>query len=450
MKIATDKNNNSRQSCSCIRARHHARVALNGRAIAAALISVAIWGCGGATSVNPLLDPPSLPNTPVATTSNTYLGTQSPGIWSLTLDNAHDVFSYQPITVSAAVTKGSFAIQNGITTFGTNTAGRSLGMAIERAGRATILRPGDHSTSPVAMINPSSCFSVTGRVRFTFAGLQADPPTGNLNGFGSAYGTLVVSTNTDGTSWEIGDQRQYELPTFGNADTPGIQPGTLSVTNAPLEYGAKCATNNGVATITAAANPVFQSLPTFVFNSAGYFVQDRPIATSSTANPDSNGYVGIIMPTAPLSTSSIVAASYRGFVYEPSAPGIPATQPMRLDQHGSSLNGGVYPNDDPTGTSGTELTISLGAQDSALYGVYPQATLTKSDPSGNCAVVNYNQGTATLRTGFDANGIPTCTSQGVAVVGNPDGKYIIYFTALDGTSTDPDNAYVLQMYLYQQ
>ena len=417
---------------------------------AATLLIAAVSGCGGNSTVNPLLDPPSLPTTPAAATSNTYLGTQSPGIWSLTLDDTHSVFSYVPVTVPAPATQGNFALQSGIVNMGTSAAGTSAGMAVERTARAATLRPGDNTTAPVAMVNPSGCFPVTGRVRFTFAGFQAAQPNGNTNSFDSAYGTLVVSTNTDGTSWTIGDQRQYELTTFGNSDTPGVQPGTLTFSDAPLEYAATCTTTNGIATITAAANPVFESVPTFRFNAAGYFVQDRPIATNSASNPDSNAYVGVAMPTAPLSSAAIVAGSYRGFAFEPGAPGIPATQPVRLDQLGSSLNGGVYPNDDPSATSGTEITIKLGPQDSVLYGVYPQATLTKSDPAGNCPVVNHNQGTSMLKSGFDANGIPTCTSQGVAVVGNPDGKYVIYFTALDGTSTDSDNAYVLQMYLYQQ
>lgn len=414
--------------------------------VAAMLLFAAVSGCGGNSAVNPLLDPPSLPTTPAAATSNTYFGTQSPGIWSLTLDDAHSVFSYVPITSPAAATQGNFGLQDGIVNMGSTAAGASAGMAVERTARISTLRPGDNMTAPVAMVNPSGCFPVTGRVRFTFAGLQATQTYGNKNSFDSAYGTLVVSTSTDGTSWAIGDQRQYELPTLGSS---GVQPGTLTNTDAPLEYSATCAETKGVATITASANPVFQSLPTFRFNSAGYFIQDRPIATNSTANQDSNAYVGVVMPSAPLSSSAITAGSYRGFVFEPGAPGIPSTQPMRLDPLGSKLNGGVYPNDDPSGTSGPEITISLGAQDSVLYGVYPQATLTKSDPAGNCPVVSYNQG-ITFQTGFDANGIPTCSSRGVAVVGNPDGKYVIYFTALDGTSTDPDNAYVLQMYLYQQ
>ncbi len=417
---------------------------------AAMLVVAVVSGCGGNSSVNPLLVPPSLPTTPAAATSNTYLGTQSPGIWSLTLDDAHSVFSYAPITVPAAATQGNFALQNGIVNMGTTAGGSSAGMAVERMARVSTMRPGDNTTAPVAMVNPSGCFPVNGRVRFTFAGFQATQTNGNTNSFDSAYGTLVVSTNTDGTNWTIGDERQYELPTFGNSNTPGTQPGTLSFTDAPLEYSATCAETNGIATVTASPNPVFQSNPTFRFNSAGYFIQDRPIAANSAANQDSNAHVGVAMPTAPLSSSSIIAGSYRGFVFEPGAPGIPATQPVRLDPLGSALNGGVYPKDDPSGTSGTEITIKLGTQDSALYGVYPQATLTRSDPAGNCPVVDHNQGTATLQSGFDANGIPTCTSQGVAVVGNPDGKYVIYFTALDGTSTDPNNAYVLQMYLYQQ
>jgi hypothetical protein len=408
-------------------------------------IFVFLSSCGGKSALNPLLVPPSLPGDASTAASNGYLGTQSPGLWSLTLDDTQAAFSYLPITNAPTPNnpvQGNFALENGIENFGSTSAGVSAGMAVELAGRSTILRPGDSSTAPVAMVTPSACFPVGGRVRFIYTGIQTATVNGNTNNFLAAYGTLVVSTSTDGKSWEIGDQRQFELPTLGS---PSIAPGTLSPSGAPLEYAATCSQSGGQTTITADANPVFAALPSFVFNSAGYFVEDYP----GSPSPQYAGYAGLAMPSAPLSSSDVLSGSYRGLVFEPGASIVPATQPIGFDPSGKTLVGGVYPGDDPTTIDAGNMTISLGSQDSALYGVYPQATLVMSDPSNNC--VQVNTVTSAVKPGFDVNGIPTCTTRGVAVVGKPEGKYVIYFTSLDGTVTSAGhNAYTLQMYLYQQ
>ena len=59
-----------------------------------------------------------------------------------------------------------------------------------------------------------------------------------------------------------------------------------------------------------------------------------------------------------------------------------------------------------------------------------------------------------VQAGFDANGNAICTAAGVAVIGLVDGKYVLYFTSIDGTLNPPGSsgvsAYVIQFYLYQQ
>ena len=270
--------------------------------------------CGGNGAVNPLLDPPSLPGDPSTATSNTYTGTQSPGLWTLTLADQQKAFSYLPITNPPTPNnpaQGNFALEDGIENFGTTRAGVSSGMAVELAGRSAILRPGDNTTTPVAMVDSSGCFPVTGRVRFIYAGLAASSQDGITNGFQEAYGTLVVSTSTDGKSWAIGDQRQYALPSF-SAPTPG----TLTSSSAPLEYSATCTTGKSGISLSADTNAVFAKPPTFVFNSAGYFVEDFPAKQAS----DSFAFAGVEMASAALSAADIASGSYRGMVYEPGAP----------------------------------------------------------------------------------------------------------------------------------
>ena len=433
-----------------------ARAARRGTAACRAIVCssglLLLSSCGGNGAVNPLLDPPVLPGDPSTSVSNTYAGTQSPGLWLLTLDDGQKAFSYvSAATASSKPVQGNFAVEDGIENFGSTSTGVSAGMAVELDGRSAALRPGDNTMSPVSTIDPSGCFAVSGRVRFIYAGLEAASSDGFTNGFQEAYGTLVISTSTDGKTWQIGDQRQYALPNF-SAPTPG----TLTSSSAPLEYTATCSTGKSGTTITADANPVFTTPPTFVFNSAGYFVEDFPAKQAT----DSFAFAGVEMATASLSAADITAGSYRGLVYEPGAPGVPTTQPMRLDPltGTKSLTGGVYPNDDPTKPAGSEYTITLGGQDSALFGVFAKSTVTKSDPSGECQVaydadLNNNPNlTPPVQPGFDVNGVPTCSTQGVAVVGKPEGKYIIYFTSIDGTTSQSSdgNAYTLQMYLYQQ
>ncbi len=413
----------------------------------------AIAGCsGGSSTQNPLTATPALPPPPPPSTVNDYVGTQSPGLWSLHLDDVALAYSFEPQGASAP-SQGAFTLEGGILNFGAGG-----GQAIEIPGRAAILRPGDNTTAPVAFVEPpSSCFAVTGRVTFIFTGFMGVQAASSLNQYNAAYGRVVVSTTADGVSWTFGDELKFQIPTIGG----GRQPGSSYPTGAPLSYTGTCASG----TIIADPNPVFTVLPTYVFNAAGHLIEDRPAPVPADLDTDSNSYVGVVMAPAPLSAADIISYSYRGFVFEPGDTGRPATQPMRLDPVTAAasvagvagLAGGAYADDNPAATPGSEFTITLGAEDATYNGVFPLATLVHADPTGNCPLVNYNQDgedpnalSDVVLPGFDVNGNPICTTRGVAVVGRPEGRYVIYFTALDGTTTDQDNAHPLQMYLYQQ
>ena len=419
--------------------------------------ALAVAGCSSSSSTpNQLLVTPGLPTPPAPTTSNTYFGTGSPGIWSLSLDDVALTYTYQP--QGGIASPGAFTLEGGILNFGQGVSG-SAGQAIEIPSRAAILRPGDNTTSPVAFVAPpSTCFPVTGRLNFIFAGFMGvRAGFASSNAFDAAYGRVVVSTTPDGKTWTFGDELKYQIPTIGG----GRKPGTTYPTGAPLSYTGTCT----AGVITADPNAALTVQPTFVFNAAGHFIQDRPAPTSDTLDNSANSYIGVAMSPKPLVAADIIGHSYEGFVFEPGPTGRPATQPMRLDPvtaavsvaGSAGLLGGAFPNDDPTAIAGTEFTITLGAQDATYNGVFPLATLVHSDPSGNCPLVNYNQDgqdpnalSDIVLPGFDANGNPICTTRGVAVVGQPEGRYVIYFTALDGTTADQDNAHPLQMYLYQQ
>jgi len=416
------------------------------------------YGCGsqgGTASTTPSLPTPAAP-----TMKNSYVGTQNPGLWSLALDDTQQSYSYQPVTYPATPNvpnQGSFSNVSGILEFGL-VDGDSAGIAIEIPSRTAVLRPGDNTTAPVATVQQPACFAITGSIRFVFTGIPGaqQPSVTSATPDFIGYGTIVMSTGTDGTSWQFNDWSEYELP-----QTAGITPaGTIKVASNPLSFTAKCAAANGQALITADANPAFTASPTFSVNPAGYFIEDTSPAIFPPSRTDSLSWIGVAMPASPLTAATIASGNYAGFVYEPNNPTTAvATQPVAFAPTtavSGSLTGGTYPNDDLTQVPGSQYNIALGSQDSVLNGVFPNATLTMPDSQYYCAANSQNN--LGVKSGFDLNGNPTCTTAGVAIVGDPEGQYVIYFSSLDGTLGKLNSGgvgmaqapQILQMYLYQQ
>jgi hypothetical protein len=325
-------------------------------------------------------------------------------------------------------------------------------MAVEMPSRVAVLRPGDDTIAPVLSVAPSSCFAITGTVRFTFTTVPALQQSPGAQPTYIAYGTIAASTSADGKSWQFGGLSQYQLTEIPGGTAAGT-PASPAMPD-PLSFTAACSSTNGQTVITTDTNPAYTVSPTYRFNSAGYFVRDTSPATAPPQDGSYASWIGVVMPASPLSVSDIASGNYSGFVYEPNTPSTSiVTQPVAFNATGigGSLSGGVFPNDDLTQTPGTQYTIALGKQDGTLNGVFPNATLTMPDPNFICALVAQST-SDTVKSGFDANGNPICTTGGVAVVGIPEKKYVLYFTALDGTagtSLEP-NAYTLQIYLYQQ
>ena len=419
-------------------------------AMAAAMLS----GCSSGGGTDQFLPASALPTAPAATSVTTYVGTQAPGYWNFVVNETTDVFSYQAMTASSVLQSGSFGVTSGLLNLG-SLDGVALGKAAVQPAGGALLRPGDDTNYPVPMIQQSACFPLTGKLRYIYAGLagQSAQGTGGSTEIG-AYGTFVVSTGTDGASWNFEDLHLYALPKTGSSGF-AIPAGTDMSTD-PLLFSAACANANGQGTVTADSTAPFQAspaggsplIPTFDFNPGGGFIEDRGAAPA--VGPAS--WIGFAMPSAPVSASGVLAGSYVGFVYE-DAPGVTAlTQPVSfpLPAAGSkSLVGGTFPNDDLTQAAGNEYTITLGTQDTTLNGVFPNAQLVALDVNGNCALVAPND--PTVQIGANASGQATCTAAGVAVVGQLNGKYVIYFTSSDGTETQVDDeGYEIQFYLYQQ
>jgi hypothetical protein len=119
-------------------------------ALSLALAAAVVSGCSG-SAPSLIIPSPSapvgLPAPPTAGPANTYFGVQSPGMWTLTLDNTSSTFSYQPVTYPAspnAPASEAIQITHGFTALTSN--GSPAGLALEVTGRFAILRPGGLNT----------------------------------------------------------------------------------------------------------------------------------------------------------------------------------------------------------------------------------------------------------------------------------------------------------------
>ena len=427
-------------------------------------------GCSGASSPKPTADDPSvvasLPASPPPSSANTYIGSQSPGLWSLSLDDSKNTFSYQPLTYPAspnAPVSGSFQPSNGFLNFGQSN-GSSLGYALEIPGRTTVFRPGNITNPPVVSVPQTSCYAITGRLRFQFIAMQPGSySSGQENPFTPLlyYGSFVASTSSDGSSWQFANLQG------GSLQQQAEGPGKVVGISGPTSFTGSCKAANGQANVAISGATVFNGLwsifsavqvPTpntaTVLNvgPSGFFVLDQsdPTATS----PNGAAVIGVVEPSSSLSTSQVAAGNYLGFLYEPENSGTaPAIMtPVAFGQvpaTGSTMTGGTFPNDDVTQTPNSDIVVNLGKQDSTLNGLYPSVAITVLDPFQNCAnFTGYVAGGPRGTPGINAQGYITCTFSAVAVAGNPEGKYAIFINSYNWAAQI--GGVPMQLYLYQQ
>jgi len=401
-------------------------------------------GCGGSGSTVSTIPTASLPTPPAVTPTNAYTGTQSPGLWSFTLDDTQNAFSYLATTYPATpnvATTGTTAPLNGFVKL-TSAASTAAGYAVERQSRAFLLRPGDDTADLVAGVKMDSCFALTGRVTFNFLYLPSayDPSVGVLplkpgtsGDVAVPYGTIVASTNTDGSAWQFGD---YTGGAASNGD--------------PSTFSGTCAVTDGQAAVTVTEDANNSMPATISVNQAGYIFIDHSVASpNNSTNQPEPSQLGVVQPSSAISTTSVLAGNYAGFFSAPGA--VLGTVPASFSPTtGSSvsLTGGSYPSDDITQIQDTDTIITLGKESTTKYGEYLSATVTRPDPAGKCS---YNSGWGTV--GVDANGNATCTFAAYAVVGNSDGKFVIFLVAGDPVDVDSNGNYgnaALGIYLFQQ
>ena len=417
----------------------------------ALLVAVGLTGCGSGKTTMVVPDPSvtiGLPTPPSSGPVNTYSGAQSPGAWTLTLDNTNGAFSYQPTTYPASATTGSIQVVNGFTTLGTTG-----GYALEVEGRASVLRPGGVTTPLIFTVPQTECYPITGKLVFQYVGMASGTAD---NGFGGAgpkigYGSITASTDSTGKSWQFGDMQ-------GN------------VIAGPASFTGTCTTANGLAAISftgqqSLLNDSWESrtvvAPTNNTQSnvwvgpSGVFVADQSDPTVSS--PTGASVAGVAEPTSALNTTDVASKKYLGFLYEPATTGgfygsvaaAANTSPIAFGQlasSGTTMTGGIFPNDDVTQTPNADTIINLGKQDATYNGLYLSVSITVLDPAQNCA--NYTGPVNGGTSGVNAAGYITCTFSGVAVTGNPEGKYALFISSYNWAATL--GGAPMQIYLFQQ
>jgi hypothetical protein len=414
------------------------------------IAGLTLVGCGSSKTASVVPNPSLTVGLPVPAAAgpvNTYTGAQSPGVWTLTLDNTKDVFSYKPITFPAnPAASGSLTVVDGFTRLGES------GYALEVEGRAAILRPGD-STAPLVFAVPqTACYSIVGRLRFQYIGMQTGPD-GAVGSAGPTlgYGSIVASTDSTGKSWDFQDLQ-------GN-----IVSGPGSLTGVCTTTGSNAAIALSGPTVLNDLWPPNESIQTAVTSStqsniwigpSGFFVADQSDSTTSPASGAS--VAGVAEPSSPLMTSDVASHQYLGFLYEsPStpyggvSPSAAVTSPVAFGQVASSetmMTGGIFPNDDVRQTPNSDIVLDLGKQDASFNGLYTSVSITVLDPAQNCA--NYTGSGEKATSGINTQGYFTCTFAGSAVAGNPEGKYAIFLTSYNWAAQL--GGAPMQMYLFQQ
>jgi hypothetical protein len=418
----------------------------------ALMSSTLLTGCGSSknTVVVPSPSQPTgLPAPSVAGPVNTYAGAQSPGAWKLTLDHTENTFSYQPTSYPMSPTtpaSGSLTIVNGFSRLD------NAGYALEVEGRAVILRPGDITAPPVFAVPQSECYTITGRLRFQYIGMQTGPD-GVVGSAGPTlgYGSVVASTDSTGKSWQFQDLE-------GN------------IVSGPVSFAGRCNASGSNAAIALSGQTLLDdlwppnesiqtSLPSGTQSNiwvgpSGFVVADQSIP--ALASPIGASVAGVAEPAQPLSTSDLAAHPYLGFLFEPATvpyggvnPSAVITSPIAFGQiasSGTTMTGGIFPNDDVTQTPNSNIVVNLGKQDATFNGLYTGVSITVLDPAQNCA--NYTGSGEKATSGINAQGYFTCTFAGVAVAGNPENNYALFISSYNWAAQL--GGAPMQMYLFEQ
>lgn len=420
------------------------------RAGSVALMAALLLAGAGCGSTKPAVNSASQQNT-YACTQNVLVSPAAAynlpgGVWTLTLDDKNNFFSYLDVGSYSALTPpppsiGNFTIANGFLDMTLNGGSHgSGGYAIEIPGSAAAFRPGDGTHYAVMAVSANSCQNPAANTTYQFVALGHPRSPVDASPY-PAYGSIQATAQ--GTAWSFANFNEYTV------DGASLSP-------AKIPSGTCAFTQEGYVVNIPTSDPQTNNFPfTVAVGPTGFFMAD--LGQNGLYDAGAFGLVGTVQPSSQLSTSDIVSGKYIGFQYVPLQAEFnfygqtvnfgSVTAPVAFGQtagSGTTITGGVYPDDDVTQTPPGNITIDLGTQDSKNNGLFKSVTVTIPDPTGSCIARPYG--------GNDANGNPTCVFPGVAVVGNPGGKFAVFVTADDqraktfAYAADPP----IEFFLYQQ
>jgi hypothetical protein len=412
---------------------------LSSFAVALLLIALtAASGCGGKAQTPQI----GLPGPPPAGDVNSYVG--QPGdsasnnsLWSVTIDRSNNTYSYGPTSGSTPATTGSIAVLNNNFVILLGPNGYQSGLAVEVPGEGVILRPGDNTAPLVFAVQQPSCFAVGTDVKFLYA---LSP---GLSGSNTAFfGEIYANTSSDGSNWQFNNQTNFVSPyQFQVAESDSVPP-DADFPGYPGAYSASCSATDGTASISVSPLAYFNNgansyaVPTqFAISPGGLFFENQ----NYTNVPSTEGWQyqnvsawGVSEPAAELFAGGFGAANYSGFLFEYDVNS--SLFRTRLVGFGNApvsggvMDGGTYPNEDPTQLPTSNMSVTFNSEDPLNNGLYYLAKLTipndaPSTFTGSC--VSY---------GFDQAGNSTCINDGVAMVGaEQNGQYTIIMSASDAS-----------------
>jgi hypothetical protein len=312
--------------------------------------------------------------------------------------------------------------------------GYQSGLAVEVPGQGVILRPGDSTTPLVFAVQQASCFAVGGNVKFLYA-LSPGLSSPNTAFFGKIY----ASTNSDGSNWQFNNQTNLISPYVFQVVEHSTVPADAEFPGYPGDFSASCSAADGAAPVSATPMAYFNSgansysVPTqFVISTGGFFFENQSYvnvpSTEGWQYPNVSAW-GVSEPAEALGTGSVAAANYGGFLFEYHVN--TGTFRTRLVGFGNALvsgtvmNGGTYPNEDPTQLPTINMSVTFNSQDPLNNGVYYLAKLTIPNDAPN------NFTGSCLNYGLSETGTSTCINDGVAMVGQSNGRYTIVMSASD-------------------
>jgi hypothetical protein len=271
----------------------------------------------------------------------------------------------------------------------------------------------------------------------------------------TAFGSVAIATSGDAV--QLMSVSQYTFPLNGGTPGPPSDPAPASAgaTCSPTVYGQTIAVPSSVTVVNPGTSESIPPSATIGIGPSGFLVEDAG-TSQIKGQPYENilgagfGAVGLPMPSSVLTTSTVAAAQYQGFLYgsggpvstTQSGPGfsliasfgysnLQASCPaLPAPSTGTILYGGEFANNDPSGNTfgNCDLAIDLGAQDTKNNGLYPAAVVY-------------------VTAGFSNNGIGMAYSfPAVAIAGQIQGKYAIFLIGVDtvGSPAQAWGIYLLQ------